>query len=237
MSPSACDLSDKAQPVLVITGIAREARIAAGASVETVCSGGVPSRLREILAERGSPNCRAVVSFGVAGGLDPSLKPGDVVLGTKIVTGSSEWSCDAELLAALQNALSGDPRLKIVHAPLVGADFAFADVATKQAAFRESGAAAVDMESHIAAEYARQNKLPFAAIRVVCDPASRALPPLVTSALKPDGGISLPAVFKSLARRPEQILDLFHLSRDAAAAFRALGFVPAIGSQLLHKQS
>ena len=37
-----------------------------------------------------------------------------------------------------------------------------------------TGADAVDMESHIAARYAEQHSLPFAALRVISDPAHRA---------------------------------------------------------------
>jgi len=40
-----------------------------------------------------------------------------------------------------------------------------------------AASAAVDMESHIAAAYAAEVGLPFAALRVISDPASRA-PPL-----------------------------------------------------------
>jgi adenosylhomocysteine nucleosidase len=213
-------------PVLVVTGVAREARIATGLSVETICSGGAPARLREMLHERPSPACRAVISFGVAGGLDPALHPGDIVLATKVTADGAEWAADGSLLSTLHKALQVDARLHVVQAPLAGVDFALVDATSKRAAYGLHGAAAVDMESHIAAEYAARHGLPFAAIRVVCDPATRGLPPLVTSALKPDGAISLAGVFGSLARQPGQIVDLIRLSRDASRAFKSLGCVP-----------
>ena len=167
-----------------------------------------------------------MVSFGVAGGLDPSLRPGDIVLATKVVADQREWVADAALNDTLQAALAVDDRLRTVLAPLAGVDLALVCAITKRAEFENSGAAAVDMESHIAAEYAARHGLPFAAIRVVCDPAHRGLPPLVASALKPDGDISLPGVLASLARQPGQIVDLIRLGRDASIAFRSLGYVP-----------
>ena len=85
-----------------------------------------------------------------------------------------------------------------------------------------TGAIAVDMESHVAAAFAAQHRLPFAAVRVVCDPAHRALPALVESALRPDGGVSLTGVLASLCRRPLQLLAMPGLARDAAEGFRAL---------------
>jgi adenosylhomocysteine nucleosidase len=233
MSPSVCEIvaaampAESALPVLVVTGVAREAKIAAGPSVETICSGGVPARLRTMLEERPDPACRAVVSFGVAGGLDPALRPGDIVLATKVVTEDGEWAADEALNETLASAFNVDNRLRAIRAPLAGVDLALVCKTSKRNTWENSGAAAVDMESHIAAEYAARHKLPFAAIRVVCDPAHRGLPDLVATALKPDGSISLPGVFGSLARRPGQIMDLIRLGRDASIAFRSLGYVPA----------
>jgi adenosylhomocysteine nucleosidase len=230
MSPSVCDLipqvSSALAPVLVVTGVAKEARIAVGAQVETVCSGGIPERLRQIFRERTEPACRAVVSFGVAGGLDPQLVPGDIVLATSVVSSLGTHTSNPALIEKLHSALQVDRRLRIVQASLAGADEAIANPAAKRMLFERHGTAAVDMESHIAAAYAAAHGLPFAAIRVVCDPAARGLPPLVASALKPNGSISLPGVFGSLARQPGQIVDLIRLGRDARRAFRALGCVP-----------
>ena len=60
----------------------------------------------------------------------------------------------------------------------------------------ETGAVAVDMESHIAAAYAAEAGLPFAALRVVSDPAGRALPALAMAAIKPNGDIDLRKVLR-----------------------------------------
>src|SRR5256885_9970689 len=59
-----------------------------------------------------------------------------------------------------------------------GVEQVIAARACKAALRLETGAAAVDMESHIAAAYAAEFELPFAALRVISDPASRALPAL-----------------------------------------------------------
>ena len=61
----------------------------------------------------------------------------------------------------------------------------------KAALHSETGASAVDMESHIAAAYAAEAGLPFAAVRVISDPAHRALPALARAAIKPNGQIDL----------------------------------------------
>ena len=53
---------------------------------------------------------------------------------------------------------------------------------------------------------------PFAALRVISDPATRALPVLAMAAIKPNGGIDLRKVLRAIARNPLTVLDL-----DAAA--------------------
>ena len=59
------------------------------------------------------------------------------------------------------------------------------------------------MESHIAAAYAAEAGLPFAAVRVISDPAHRALPALARAAIKPNGQIDLwPCCAASCAIRP-----------------------------------
>ena len=69
--------------LLVVTGLQREAQIAAGEGVVTLCSGGRSRRCwrRSPCAMRSAAAATraAVLSFGLAGGLAPDLQPGDVV--------------------------------------------------------------------------------------------------------------------------------------------------------------
>ena len=64
--------------------------------------------------------------------------------------------------------------------------------------------------------------IPFAAIRVVCDPAHRALPAFVAMALKPNGDPDIRAVLRALAHGQVGIGVLIRLARDSSAAFAAL---------------
>jgi len=88
--------------------------------------------------------------------------------------------------------------------------------------FESSGADAVDMESHIAALVARESNLPFAALRVISDRADHALPPAALAAMKPNGGIALGRVLKSIALNPAQIPALMRTSRESEKAFKIL---------------
>lgn len=209
-------------PVLAVTGLAREARLAAGPGVATVGAGGNPERLREALKGRAAPGCRAVMSFGIAGGLAPDLVPGDVVVATGVSAGGVRHPAHPQVVAALARRLADAP-VRVVLADVVGVEAAVLSPHAKAALRGETGAAAVDMESHVAAAFAEAHGLPFCAVRVVCDPADRALPAAIAQALKPDGEPDILAVLAALARRRATVSGLVRLARDSSAAFAALG--------------
>jgi hopanoid-associated phosphorylase len=212
-------------PILIVTGLAREARIAAGPDVTVLGAGGNPVRLRAALQAKHEAY-GAVVSFGVAGGLDPALAPGAVVIATGVVSADERWQSHPAVVR-LWARLLDERGERFTLADVAGSDAALLDPADKSALRTATGAVAVDMESHAAATFAAGRGLPFAALRVVCDPAQRGLPPLALEALRPDGGLDLPAIGRSLARRPAQLAALPRLARDAATAFAALSRVRA----------
>ncbi|KMO29119.1 phosphorylase [Methylobacterium aquaticum] len=209
-------------PVLAVTGLAREARLAAGPGVATVGAGGNPERLRDLLRGRAAPGCRAVMSIGIAGGLDPNLVPGDVVVATGVSAGGVRHPAHPQVVAALARRLVDAPA-RVIEADVVGVEAAVLSPHAKAQLRAETGAAVVDMESHVAAAFAEAHGLPFCAVRVVCDPADRALPAAIAKALKPDGEPDLLAVLAALARRSASVGGLIRLARDSSAAFASLG--------------
>lgn len=207
---------------LVITGLAQESRIAAGPGVShVVCSGSDPARLRKQLTALDSTGLRAVVSFGIAGGLCPSLNSGDVVVATAVMAGEQAWKVPATVVAAMSDRVraSGIP---VRQGALIGVEEPVLLPKIKAAMHDATDAIAVDMESHIGAAYAAENKLPFAAVRVISDPAERALPPLAKRALKPDGRVDFAAIFSGLARAPSDLSMLLRAGGDAGRAFAGL---------------
>jgi adenosylhomocysteine nucleosidase len=207
---------------LVITGLAQESRIAAGPGVShVVCSGSDPVRLRSQLARLDSTGLRAVISFGIAGGLDPSLNPGDVVVATAVLAEDGAWKVPAGVVSTMVERVRASG-IGVAQGALVGVDEPILLPSAKAAVRRETDAIAVDMESHIGAAYAAANDLPFAAIRVISDPAMRALPPLAKQALKADGRIDFGAVLTGIARAPSEISTLIRAGGDAGRAFAGL---------------
>jgi hopanoid-associated phosphorylase len=203
-------------PVVVLTGMAFEARLARGPGVEVIYRDG-RGRLDEVLAARLRQPCAGVISFGVAGGLDPSLKPGTVVIADRVMDGERRHDCDRTWAAALRTALPG-----AIGGLLAAADNAVVSVADKLALHHGSGALLIDMESHFAARLASSAQLPFAVCRVVLDDAGRAVPPAALAAMGEDGGTDIGALLASLLRHPGQLPALLRLAGDAGAARAAL---------------
>ncbi len=205
--------------LLVVCGMAFEARIAAAAGAE-VLYGARGAALERRLAERLRLPCDGVISFGVAGGLAPALSPGAVLVATDIIDGArslASYPTDRLWTAALRAALP-----QACGGALAGEDGALAGVADKQAWWQATGALAVDMESHIAARQAQAARVPFVACRVVLDAAGCAVPPAALAALGTDGRTDLGALLLALARQPRQLADLLKLAGDAAAARASL---------------
>ena len=111
---------------------------------------------------------------------------------------------------------------RIVTGGLAGVEEVVVAQAGKAALRSETGAAAVDMESHIAAAYATEAGLPFAALRVISDPASRALPALARAAIKANGDIDLRKIFRGVVQNPRTLRALVSTGIDFNRALKSL---------------
>ncbi|MGC7406936.1 phosphorylase [Pandoraea pneumonica] len=207
-------------PIIVVTGMPFEARIARGDGVRVVCAQNrtLAGELEAAIAQ----GARGLVSFGTAGGLIPGLKPGQWVIAHKVLDmpdNAREYVSAIAWADALRRAMPGALRADVagVTAPVVTAD-------DKAALCRDSGAAAADMESHIVARVAAAHGLPFVVARVVIDPAERSLPPAALAGMRPDGSVNIFGVLGSLAKNPLQLPALLRVGKDAGHAKQAMRF-------------
>jgi adenosylhomocysteine nucleosidase len=203
--------------ILAVTGLLREARLAAGPGVVTVTGGGDCQRLARQLDAGISDAVSGVISIGIAGGLAPGLTPGACVIATAIIAGDEIFEPDDAWIARMAGRVPGG-----ILATLAGTDVILAEPAEKVALYASTGAIAADMESHVAARFAKRHGIPFAALRAVADCAESRLPHAASAALTPEGGVDYRNVFRSLARRPQQIPALLRTARQSKAAFAAL---------------
>ncbi|MGA8771223.1 MAG: phosphorylase [Rhodomicrobium sp.] len=203
-------------PVIVAAGMAFEARIATGIGVRAVYG-----QKREVYLQKlhdfARAGARGIISFGVAGGLSPLLKPGDVVVASSVVTARGSFPTNPRWSHSLQNTLT-----HAVSRPIFAADATVMTVLEKEALWKGTGAAAVDMESGAAAEVANYHKLPFAVLRVIIDPAHRSIPISAAVGARENGTTDALAVIRSLIQRPGDLGEIIRLADDARKANRSL---------------
>ncbi len=224
-----------------VTGLAIEASVlrrgAAGHDPEiakrVACAGADAARARRLAEDLLAAGASALVSFGVAGGLDPALGPGDVVLPETIVApGGAALATDAAWRAHLLEVASAKG-LRPFGGGLVGSDQAVATVSAKRALFAASGAVAVDMESHSVALAAQAAGVPLLVVRAVLDSAERALPRAVIGSIAPNGRARTALVAARLMLRPWETPLVYRLRRDMDAALGALrALTAALGPAL-----
>lgn len=165
-----------------------------------------------------------LVSFGIAGGLDPGLAAGDIVLAEAV------WRTDGTSVpthAIWRQTVSEDlsRTLRSVTKPVVGVDAAAATVADKTLLHGQTGAAAVDMESHGVAAAAMRTGLPLLVVRAVADPASRSIPSAALAGIGIDGERKPFAVIARLLVNPMELPALMRVAHDSRTALKTLSII------------
>jgi hopanoid-associated phosphorylase len=200
--------------ILVAVGMRSEAALLPP-GVRPIISGGDPARLRALLEAEPHPP-RAVLSFGIAGGLDPELEAGDLVVATRVRASQGAWRADMAWAARLARITGA--RLGV----LAGAEAVVAGPAGKRALRMATDAIAVDLESAAAAAYAARHGLPFAAFRAVADAAGETIPAAALVGLTPDGRTAPLRVLAALMRSPTQFRPLLDVAKRSKQGLEAL---------------
>jgi adenosylhomocysteine nucleosidase len=130
-----------------------------------------------------SAGARALLSWGVAGALDPALHCGTAVLPAEVLHQGQRFAIHRAWRERVLGALDG--HVRTACGALLSSDVAVASVADKASLFHATGAVAVDMESAAVAAVAADHGLPFLALRVILDGANDALPASVLRAFDP----------------------------------------------------
>ena len=173
-----------------------------------------------------------LASFGMAGGLDPTLICGTVLLPEEIAVAddgavsdilptSRDWR---QRLGAVipASCLVCVGRLLTSARPIGRPD-------AKTETWRHTGAVAVDMESAAVAQVAGQAGLPFIALRVIVDTATDELPAAVIAASE-GGRLRVGRLIGGLLRAPADVGALIRLSARYRIASRVLAAVGAADS-------
>lgn len=198
--------------LIAFVGMAFEAKIATGPGVMVLTR---HSRRELAIAAKDAARlgCRGIISFGVAGGLTANLQPGDWVVASAVVESDTTRSTDAVWSGRLCEAIKGAR-----FAPIMGVDAPVAEPDRKRSLHRTTGAAAVDMESHVVARVAAAHGLAFTALRVIVDPVDRVIPPAALLGMGSGVRADSAAVLREVMAHPAQLSSLLRVSVDAYVA-------------------
>jgi adenosylhomocysteine nucleosidase len=182
---------------------------------------------------------RMILSIGYAGGLDPDLAVGDLLVADKILVPAAEsgqnasqasWAIDPALVDVAMTLEVGQ-NAKAKRGPLMTVDQVVVHPEQKQKLYAQSGALAVEMETSALVQLAQEKQIPFLSIRAISDTASQELID-VSPLLSPDGEVSPLKAGWYVATHPGSLKSLNTLRQHASRATNVLtDFIPRIISE------
>ncbi len=196
-----------------------------GQRIVLVASGMGRGRTRHAattLVEGFSPS--TLLSTGLAGALQPDLRPGEIILGEQILDQTSSDPCplpSSPLLLRLARETAEALEIPYRQGTLLTSARILIEPEEKRGAGR-SGALAADLESAAVAQIAFQARLPFLAIRVVSDTSDQRLGMDFNRLTGRKGEVSPLKVLLTLLACPKVGPSLWRLKETSGAALRAL---------------
>lgn len=198
--------------------------VPASPEVWVVWSGIGSERAKDAAHALLAAGAQALVSWGAAGGLDPALSAGTLLLAEAVVVpGQGRYPVDLRWRASLRARLMG--HVAFVEGPLASTRKVLDDPAQKAALFRATGALAADMESGAVAAVAKQRGKPFLVVRVIADTAAMAMPRRLLHEVDDWGRIRPTSLVAMTLRNPSELVRLLRLGRRYFSALRTLALV------------
>lgn len=192
-----------------VVGLTAEAALLKNTGFMVGVGGGTPAGAARAAEDLIANGAAALISFGLAGGLNPELAAGTIIVPARV----NDYSCNSDLLAWLGGC---------THQKAYAGDEIAVTTEQKSTLFVNTQADAIDLESGAVAAVAAQANIPFAVLRAIADPATQALPPAALIALNAGGQIKVLPILLSLLQNPLQVPVLIALAGDAAKARKAL---------------
>ncbi len=185
-------------------------------AIQLTVTGTGSAAARQGVQELLSAGVDALVSWGTAGGLDPQLSAGTLLVPETVVSQDRSYTPCPEWRQRLLQCLQP---VQPEQGPLLHTPTALSNPADKARAPEHRHAVACDMESGVIAAAAAQARLPCIVVRAIADPAHLRVP-LWTLQATAAGALhkaALPALL-----HPTDWPALYRLSRALRAALRTL---------------
>ena len=213
-------LEDEARALLPRGDLPHRTTIPIGASLALRICGMGPERAAEAARALLAEGASSLVSCGLAGALAPGLAPGTLLLPEQVSFLGSQRVVDLSWRRRIAQRLTPDSGpaaclLLTLKEPV-------ATALAKARMHRETGAAAVDMESGAVLGVAAEAGVPGLVLRAVVDAAETSLPQAAMAGLGEREQPAGAAVALSLLRRPWELAALMRLSSNLRAATQCL---------------
>lgn len=176
---------------------------------------------RKLVAE----GAEMLICAGMASGLDPSVTNAELLVTQNVILAHEdaplpipvdEDLLDLGVLLELINV-----KVTAFSQPLLTTPTPLFNMVKRMLWFERSGAVATDMESAGVALAAMEAKLPFLAIRAICDTVKRPISDDVLAACAASG-TSMFSLLRSVVRHPSLLSDLWKTGRDYSRAMETL---------------
>lgn len=167
-----------------------------------------------------------VLIAGFCGGMSLTLRPGDAVIASKVLTtrGDGVAAIDSELCEKLGRTLISEG-IQYRTVPLITSDRVLENPADKKDLLDKTGAEAVDMESFEIVNTAKQKDLRAAVVKVVVDDVETELPPF-NEYIKTHGFLDHLGIKEVLTNHPQLSLRLRQLMKQSRQVLETI--VPQI---------
>ena len=185
-----------------------------------IASGSSAKRGRQAADHLVQQGCSRLLSFGIAGGLTPKLRVGDVVFSNHVVTTLDESYGKRPATKKVDGLSLGDA--KPLQMSVCGVDEIVFHPTDKARLHQLTRAAIADIESHGVARAAKEAGIPFFVLRSVSDAVGDYLPEFVANGVNEDGTPNLKPILLALLKNPFRLGALLKLKGNTDTALAAL---------------
>ena len=198
-----------------------------------VLSGMGPTNVQSAIDTLIAQNVDALISFGTAGALHEEAKSGDLIIPENIITHDSQsQNISSAWRDSVLGNLEGSP-LKIFRNDIYTSESVISAVTEKHESNKITSAIAVDMESALIVNTAKNLNLSCLVLRVVVDEVDTVIPEKVLECTDIYGDVAYTRLLMSIFGQPGLILDLLKLGSAFKRASETMQWLGKHPEQLI----
>jgi adenosylhomocysteine nucleosidase len=200
----------------VVAALPAEARWLRASALEVRVGGVGAEHARRAARALIADGAKALISWGTAAALAPTLSVGTLILADRVIGDSVPLVPDLAWTARVAELLHGV--IPVVRGTIACPTDVLRNANEKHALADRSGAIAADMESAAIGAVAREAGAPWIVVRVVSDASDTVVPSSVVDAINNKGALSWTRLLGALLRKPTDIAAFPALARGMRLA-------------------